>query len=380
MDIAADFWQNWGGVLRSVGFALLIFGLFWLASQWFYRKLVPFLLKRKTKRKRPVFKQLVNGFKRPFTVYLQFIGLYFSLSYLVGGLSATDLHRTLAAIISHAPDLLSRAMRIGTVIFVTWGLVSSSGITATLLHTARNKLDLKTSKSVTRFLSAVFNVVVVAIATVIILSELSYDINGLIAGLGLGGLTIALAAKDSASNFFGGLVLVTERPFEIGDWISCNAIEGTVEDISLRSTKVRTSSGSLTTVPNSILSGAPITNWSGAMEKRRADFVLNLEYGTGETQLQAFIAESKIVLQDDPDILDDDIVVSFSDFGNSSLDIRVIFYTSLPGFADHIAIKERINYALMSLAAKHGVGFAFPTQTIHLENAAQEDPSKGSAL
>lgn len=234
------------------------------------------------------------------------------------------------------------------------------------------------SKSVSRFLAAVFNVLVVALAIVIILSELDYDINGLIAGLGLGGLTIALAAKESAENFFGGLVLITEKPFEIGDYISTNSVEGTVEDINLRSTKIRLSSGSLTVVPNANLSSSPITNWSGVMKKRRARFLLQLEYNTSAKQLKEFINSVQTLLETDPEILNESILVHFIEFGESSLNVQVVYYTALPGMADHLRINERINYGIIQLAQQYKVGFAFPTRTLYIQDTddSTEDVAK----
>lgn len=368
MSNLAFLWQQTNGLFKAVLSSIFIFVGFWLFSRILLKKMLDTVLQKDAIKTRPAINILLSGFKPPCTVYLQYLGILLAVLAFTLGIKDFGLPPTLANIAARIPFIVGKGMRIGAVVAIAVGLVSSSGITSLILHSAKNKVDLQAGQSVSHFLAAVFNVVVVAIALVIILSELNYDINGLIAGLGLGGLTIALAAKDSASNFFGGLVLIIEKPFEIGDWITCKSVEGTVENISLRSTKVRTSAGSLTIVPNAVLSAEPITNWSGAMEKRRADFLLNFVYETSKENLQAFVAKAEEVLKKDSDILDEGIIVRFANFEDSGLAVRVVFYTALPGFAEHIAIKERINYALMELAKKQGVEFAFPTQTLYVSS------------
>src|SRR5699024_6731493 len=118
------------------------------------------------------------------------------------------------------------------------------------------------------FLSRALQFIIIAMAISIVLQEFDYHIGGLITGLGIGGLAISLAAKDALANLFGGVVIVTEKPFTINDWIMTPSVEGTVEDISFRSTKVRTFDQALVVVPNATLANEAITNWS-KMGKRR---------------------------------------------------------------------------------------------------------------
>ncbi len=357
------------GILRAALFAVLACAGFWLLALILRRKVFPALHNWGHLKKHRMLHMLLSGFNRPFCVYLRFAGVCAGLLLLANTLPSLQAPRFFAAVLRALPVFLPSALRIGAVVFITWGLVASSGVFALLFRKASNRLDMQTSQSATRFLSAVFSVVVVAVAVVVILSELHYDINGLIAGLGLGGLTVALAAKDSATNFFGGFVLVAERPFEIGDYISCTDVEGTVEDITLRSTKVRTVDGSLTIVPNGLLAAEPITNRASAMEKRRVDFVLNIAYGAGQESLRAFAHDVCEALEKDEQVHKDGIVVRFADFGESSLGLRIIYYTALPGYADYLQIRERVNFLLMQLAEGHGIHFAYPTRTVRLEGA-----------
>lgn len=379
-DSFSDFW-HWGdGIFRSIILAAFVCVLFWLAAFLLTKKIAPAIIRKIDEEKHPVTLHMLEGFFRPVNVLLRFLGFVFMFLLLSIWLTSEMLPAGLLKFLAVLPPILYRTIRISIVIAIAWGLIASNGVTSLLLRNARRRLDINMSKSVSRFLAAVFNVLVVALAIVIILSELDYDINGLIAGLGLGGLTIALAAKESAENFFGGLVLITEKPFEIGDYISTNSVEGTVEDINLRSTKIRLSSGSLTVVPNANLSSSPITNWSGVMKKRRARFLLQLEYNTSAKQLKEFINSVQTLLETDPEILNESILVHFIEFGESSLNVQVVYYTALPGMADHLRINERINYGIIQLAQQYKVGFAFPTRTLYIqdtddstENVAKHD-------
>ncbi|MFP3359363.1 mechanosensitive ion channel family protein, partial [Planococcus sp. SIMBA_143] len=125
-----------------------------------------------------------------------------------------------------------------------------------------HKYNVKIDHILIPFFSKALRLIIVAIGISVIAQEFEYDINGFVAGLGIGGLAFALAAKDALANLFGGIIIITEKPFTIGDWIKTPSVEGTIEDISFRSTKVRTFAQALVTVPNATLSNEAITNWS----------------------------------------------------------------------------------------------------------------------
>lgn len=348
-----------------IGIALLFWAAFWFGGFLLTKKISPLIEKKLNPRKHKVGLLLLRGFRHPVSLYCKVLGLCVALL-IISSKQAFVTNAVLLRFLAGLPAFAYQLMRIASIIMVTWGLVASSEIAGLVISGARNKLDLEVSKSVTHFLSAVFKVVVIAISAVLLLSEMNYNINGLITGLGLGGLTVALAAKDSAANFFGGLVLVSERPFEIGDWINAAGVEGTVEDISLRSTKVRTSPGALTIVPNANLSGAAITNWSGGMEKRRADFILPLTYSSSHKTIKEFSSAVRTMLETDPEIIQDSVIVRFAELSEYSLNVRIVFYTALPAFAEHLRIRERVNYALIDIAGQHGIQFAIPSQTVYM--------------
>jgi MscS family membrane protein len=209
-----------------------------------------------------------------------------------------------------------------------------------------------------------------------IAEEWGFNINGFIAGLGLGGLAFALAAKETVSNLFGGIVIVTEKPFTIGDWIKTPSVEGTVEDITFRSTKIRTFAQALVTVPNSTLANEPIINWS-KMGKRQITFHLGVTYSTSREQLQTIARRIELMLIEHKEIHNDTIIVRFDRFNESSLDIYLYFFTNVTSFADYLSIKEDVNFRIMAILEEEGVNMAFPTRTLVVQS---EDVQSGSRI
>ena len=227
------------------------------------------------------------------------------------------------------------------------------------------------NKTLMTLLKKAAKVLILVIAGIAVLSETGINVTTLITGIGLGGLTIALAAQDTAQNLFGGLVILLDKPFQVDDWISTPDIEGVVEDITFRSTRVRTFPNALVVVPNSTLVSSPITNWS-RMNKRRASFSVGLTYDTTEDQLQRCIARITEMINQNPEVLADETVVAFNSFQDSSLEISILFYTRATSFSAFQKIKEQVNYGIMKIVEEEGTSFAFPTQTVCLQREEQK--------
>jgi len=192
-------------------------------------------------------------------------------------------------------------------------------------------------------------------------------VMSLLAGLGLGGLAFALAAQDTCANFFGSLMILVDKPFRIGDYIVAKDIEGTVEDIGFRSTKIRTFYNSQVVVPNSQLAKADIDNM-GRRESRRTRTHLGLEYSTKPHKLEAFIAGVKDILDKDELVDSSNYHVCFDSYGDFSLNILLIFHSRLDDYRLELEVRERVFIAIYKKAEEVGVGFAFPTQTLHVQH------------
>lgn len=152
----------------------------------------------------------------------------------------------------------------------------------------------------------------------------------------------------------------------IGDWISANGIEGTVEKITFRSTCLRTFPQELVYIPNSLLSNTAITNFS-KREKRRLDFVLGLTYDTTYQQMEKFVGRLREYLMHHDGVYDDGITVNFQDFGGSSLDIRIICYTKASAYASFNGVRQQINIDIMKMLEEENLGCAFPSTSVYFE-------------
>lgn len=222
-------------------------------------------------------------------------------------------------------------------------------------------------------------VIFMVFGVLMIAQSLGADVKAFLAGLGIGGLAFALAAQDTIANVFGSVVVAIDQPFKLGEYVKVGAHEGTVEDIGLRSTRLRTPARTLITVPNKTMASESIINLS-RMPQRRVDQTLGLTCGTTPEKMEAILGDLRSVLERDPGVAKDFIVVNFADFGAFSLDIQVIYFSADPDYRKYMALRERLNLAFMRAVEARGLSLAFPTQTVQLDGEiARLLVAKGSA-
>ena len=216
------------------------------------------------------------------------------------------------------------------------------------------------------FILKIIRFVIYVIAVFLIITELGINLNGLIAGFGITGLIVTLAAQDTAKNLFGGVVIFLDKPFVVGDWIQFDKYEGTVEDITFRSTRIRTFENSVVNVPNSVLSNTSINNWS-RMEKRRFKCTLCLEIDTPLDKVRKLANRIEEMLIKHDDIIDESVIVKFEAISNNGIDLLVYSYTNSVDYASFLEEKEKINYMLMKLLAEENIQLAYDTKTIFVK-------------
>ncbi|MGY8768161.1 MAG: mechanosensitive ion channel family protein [Pirellulales bacterium] len=233
-------------------------------------------------------------------------------------------------------------------------------------------LAKKALKTKTRFddllvpiVARALKAVLVCVAIISIAEIYDFRITGLIGGLGLGGIAIALAAKDTLNNVFGSFTVMLDRPFEIGDWIITDGVEGSVEKVGLRSTRIRTFYNSVITVPNSLLITAKVDNM-GRRRYRRIKTYLNLQYNTTPEQIDAFCEGVRELLRRHPFTRKDYYHVYLNQFNASSLDILLYCFLECPDWNVELRERHRLFIDIMKLAKSLHVEFAFPTQTLHM--------------
>jgi MscS family membrane protein len=200
------------------------------------------------------------------------------------------------------------------------------------------------------------------LAIVVGLNNAGYDVGALIAGLGLGGLAFALAAKDSISHIFGGFVIFTDKPFKIKDRIQVKGIDGNVEQIGIRSTRIRTFDGRLVTIPNADIANDTIINVSSE-PSRRVVVDLGLTYDTPASKMQEGIEIVKKITADIPDLDEEKTIAAFTEFKDFSLNLKFIYF--IKKGADIFAVMNAVNKEVLNQFNAAGLEFAFPTQTIY---------------
>lgn len=215
-------------------------------------------------------------------------------------------------------------------------------------------------------ISKSLKVFVVVIGIVFAADNLNIDVTSLLAGLGLGGLAFALAAKDLLGNFFGSVTVLLDRPFSIGDWVVIGDIEGSVEEVGFRSTRVRTFYNSLVTMPNSILTTTKIDNM-GARRYRRMKSMLAVTYDTSPERIEAFCEGIRKIIQMHPYMRKDMYQVYFNEYGAASLDILVYVFWATPDWNTELRERHRFLLDILRLARQLEIEFAYPTQTLYLK-------------
>lgn len=199
--------------------------------------------------------------------------------------------------------------------------------------------------------------------------SLNFNVTSLLAGLGIGGLAFALAAQDTIANLFGAVVVATDQPFKIGESVRIGANTGAVEDIGLRSTRLRSPDKSIIVIPNKTVAAETVTNLS-RFTQRRNEQVIGLTYDTPAEKMEAMVEEIKRIILADNFVDPASVMVYFRDYSASSLDIWLVYATKDGDFQRFMQAKQRVNLAIMRAVQARGLSFAFPTQTLELGETA----------
>ncbi len=218
-------------------------------------------------------------------------------------------------------------------------------------------------------------VLTVVAGVLLSIQNLGVNVASLLAGLGLGGLAFALAARDTVANLFGSLMIVFDRPFQIGDWVIIGDAEGRVEDIGFRSTRIRTFYESLISIPNSEVASASIDNM-GARQYRRSRSYLGLQYDTPPEKMEAFLEGIKNIIKANPYTRKENFHVVFKEYGDSGLIVMLYFFLKVSDWSRELLENQNIYLEIQRLAWDLGVHFAFPTQTLHVESLPKESSDK----
>lgn len=335
-------------ILVSFGILLAAFILRKAVVLWVFRV----LRKIASKTKWQYDDKLVNAVEAPVGAFVLIVGIFLAVAVL--------------AVPPGIDRIILRCFQAATLTVAFWGFLRFVDLIADLLAEGARERDLAIYHFVPLIKRAA-RVFLIIIGVILVIQNLGYSVGSLLTGLGIGGLAVALAAQESLGNFFGSVSIAADRPFKVGDWIQVGSkIDGDVEEVGLRSTKVRTWAKSQLTIPNKLLADEIIENWS-RMPKRRVKQVVGVTYETKPDQMDALVGDIRKLLREDEGVNQDFILVNFTDFGPHSLDILVYYFTSTTKWLEHMDIRQRINLKIMHAVEARGLSIAFPTQTVYLE-------------
>lgn len=274
--------------------------------------------------------------------------------------------------------ILSVSVKLIVAISTIWSVFRLIDIVHVILvrkaHKTASRYDDVLVPMITKSMK-VFAMVVIVITAA---DNFNVDITSLLTGLGIGGIAFALAAKDLLGNFFGSLTVVLDQPFQIGDWVIIGDIEGSIEQVGFRSTRIRTFYNSLITMPNAMLTTSKIDNM-GARRYRRMKSMLNVTYDTSPEKIDAFCEGIRSLIQLHPYMRKDYYQVYFNEYGPASLNILLYVFWETPDWNTELRERHRFLLDILRLAKQLNVEFAFPTQTLHLKQDSPEMPANMNA-
>jgi MscS family membrane protein len=269
-------------------------------------------------------------------------------------------------------ELVKNILNTLVVYTIFWAIIAVMDSLRDLFHHATGKFNPDLAQEMGNFVLKIAKVLVGAIGLASMLQVWGINVTALVASLGLGGLAFALAAKDTAANMFGSFALLADKSIRIGEWIKVGGVEGTVEDIGMRTTKIRSFEKSLITVPNQIVSNSPIENFS-RRGVRRIKLQVGLTYSTTGEQLNNIVKEIRSMLHTHKNISQKEtLLVNFESFGESALNIFVYTFTNTSNWERYLNIREDIHMKIIQIVEKNGSSFAFPSRSIYMEQTTDE--------
>jgi MscS family membrane protein len=263
--------------------------------------------------------------------------------------------------------IIFRSYQIAIVMAFTWIILRMVDFLGLIMLHKASQTESKSDDQLIPFIKEFMKILVIIFSVFFILGAIfELNISSLIAGLGIGGLAIALAAKESLENLLGSFTIFLDKPFVIGDMVKVGNVQGNIERIGFRSTRIRTVDKSFVTVPNKKMVDSELDNLT-LKTFQRARFNIGLTYDTPPEKIKAVVADIQKLLDEHPKTNPDN-KVKFHDFGVSSLDILVLYFVDSMSWDEYVDVREEVNFRIMEIVRNHNCSFAFPTSTVHLVN------------
>ena len=341
----------WNIPLANLIAATIVFFFFLLLRKFFTLIVIGSLQKLASRTKTYYDDKIISALKAPISFAMIIIGLHLFFM-----------------LIFKETQIIKNILNTLIIYDIFWAIFAMTEALRDVLYRATEKLNPDLSKEIGNFILILLQILLGGIGLGTMLHFWGINVTALIASLGLGGLAFALAAKDTAANLFGSFSLLADKTIRIGEWIKVDDVEGVVEDIGIRTTKIRSFEKSLVTVPNQIVANQPIENFS-RRDVRRIKISIGLTYDTSAKQMQNIVQEIRLMLQKHESIAHDEmLLVNFDSFGDSALNIFIYTFAATSSWEKYLYIREDVHLQIMKIVEKNNSAFAFPSQSIYIEN------------
>lgn len=361
-------WMNnelLGITIAQYATALGIILIAYVAKKIFAYLFIKAILPMAQKTQKELDDRFLTCLQKPAEFLVLVIGLFIATEILQLPGEPFDLHKLATALL--------KALVIFDIAWFLFNLVD-------MIDHYLNKWAAKTSSTLDDHLAPLLRkslrIFIVVMAGLMAIQTFGYPVTGVLASLGIGGLAFALAAKDSVSNIFGSLMIIFDRPFQVGDWIKAADMEGVVEEVGFRSTKIRTFEKTLISVPNNIIANLALDNYS-RRPKRRIRLTVGVSYDTTPAQMRDAVSRIRGLLKTHPAVDQEFFLVNFTDFGASSLDIMVYCFITTTDWGKYLDAREDLCLKIMDTLEELGLEIAFPSTTVYLR---QESSASTEAI
>lgn len=296
---------------------------------------------------------VVKAFEKPMKVLIVFVGMYIAL-----GILPFEFGENL---------VFSKYIKVIIIVSFSYGMYHLDNVVTIGMSKINRKINFETSEVLKKFMVKVYHLCVMILAVTVSAEQFGIDISSVVAGLGIAGLAIALAAQDTLANIISGITLIIDKPFDVDDLIRTGDVEGVVEGIGFRSTRVRQLTKESVSIPNSLIANSSVINYT-QREQRRVKMIIGVTYNASLIKIKNIIFEVEESIKNNEWVNVESVMVHFEGFGHFSKDIRISFDIMSPEWADYLKYKQEICFEIIEIFEKNGVQFAFPSQSIYFEN------------
>ncbi len=309
--------------------------------------------------------RLLNALMDPLVALLGLIGLYWATKVLMFPAEGASPITVVSS------EFVDQSFQVAVASIAIWAAIRLVDVLALYLRDRAEEKDLPVDVPVIPLLRKALKVFVGVVGSLLVIQHLGYPIASLLGGLGIGGLAVALAAQDTIANVFGSVIVFTDKPFKVGDWVQIGDVEGFVEVIGFRSTRIRTWPKSLVTLPNKTIANSHIENWS-AMPVRRVSYTLRIAYDASAEQVEALVNRIDELVTNHPGVDQTFHLISFEGFGEEALEIMVYFFTISTAWKEHMKVRQEVNLEIMRIIEDLGLSIGVPSRRISLTPGSNE--------